>query len=131
MRSVSAFLVVQTKNERPRAGQGPGAGPRPSPPHAARPDGLARHAIRNYLETWRHHPGYQFVRIRSSPCLRFVEADLLAHHLRSTYDYLDPKARRLCTALAVDLRELAGRNVFFDLQHGTLRIVVPPDDTPP
>lgn len=41
-----------------------------------------------------------------------------------TFDYMDadPGVRRVCKAIAEDLREVAGRSVYFDLARGTLRI---------
>lgn len=86
------------------------------PPTVHSPD--VRDLVVSYLLEWRKHPLYHFTDVLRAP--RTIEAQLSLRTRPCSYDYMDDRVRSLCAALAEDLRDLIGRNVFFDLCGGRL-----------
>lgn len=70
--------------------------------------------------------------LEATPCIRVqdshtdkegvIRAKLFYMGSPSTFDYFDERVMDFCHILAEDMREVAGRNVFFDLQEGNLSI---------
>ena len=69
--------------------------------------------------------------LKATPCIRVqdshvdegvIRAKLFYMGSPSTFDYFDERVMDFCHILAEDMREVAGRNVFFDLREGNLSI---------
>ena len=70
--------------------------------------------------------------LKATPCIRVQEshvdengvirAKLFYMGRPSKFNYFDERVMDFCHILAEDMREVAGRNVFFDLREGNLSI---------
>lgn len=49
---------------------------------------------------------------------RLVYGDLKINRTRTTLSYMEPGTISFCTHLATELRNITGKNAYFDIRHG-------------
>lgn len=79
--------------------------------------------ILNYINLSEPYHGFS---LKYKYCIenKLINAKLLLNKKETTYNYMDPYVRKVCTIIAHELRDYIGNNIFFDLKDGEINFYI-------
>lgn len=75
--------------------------------------------IIDYLDSRESYQGFS-IKKKYITNNNFILTKLLYLNKETVYNYMDTKVREICSIIANDLRDILGKNLFFDLKNGDL-----------